>query len=250
MKHLLIVVIGALVWCASGGQAQERVQAYVGARIIPIEGGEIPAGVLLVQRGKILAVGPSDTVDIPADANTVDLTGKVILPGLICTHSHIGGIGGADGSGPIQPDVRVYDSIDVLDPGFRRAVAGGLTSLNIMPGSGHLMSGQTVYVKLRHRPKTIEDIAYQDDEGKILGGMKMANGTNSMKAPPFPGTRGKSAALVRQKFIEAQEYREKLQRGLEDPNKAPARDIGMEALVEVLEGTPWSTTTPTATMTS
>lgn len=80
--------------------------------------------------------------------------------------------------------------------------------------------------------------------------MKMANGTNSMKAPPFPGTRGKSAALVRQKFIEAQEYREKLQRGLEDPNKAPARDIGMEALVEVLEGTPWSTTTPTATMTS
>ena len=58
--------------------------------------------------------------------------------------------------------------------------------------------------------------------------MKMANGTNSMKAPPFPGTRGKSAALVRQKFIEAQEYREKLQRGLEDPNKAPARDIGME----------------------
>ena len=237
MKHLLIFVVTGLVCLAPATRGQERVQAYVGARIIPIEGGEIPAGVLLVQRGKILAVGPSDTIDIPADANRVDLTGKVILPGLICTHSHIGGIGGADGSGPIQPDVRVYDSIDVLDPGFRRAVAGGLTSLNIMPGSGHLMSGQTVYVKLRHRPKTIEDIAYRDDEGKILGGMKMANGTNSMKAPPFPGTRGKSAALVRQKFIKAQEYREKLQRGLEDPNKLPARDIGMEAMVEVLEGT-------------
>ena len=176
MKHLLIVVIGALVWCASGGQAQERVQAYVGARIIPIEGGEIPAGVLLVQRGKILAVGPSDTVDIPADANTVDLTGKVILPGLICTHSHIGGIGGADGSGPIQPDVRVYDSIDVLDPGVRRAVAGGLTSLHIMPGSGHLMVSQTVYVQPRPRPQTTQDITHRGAAGRIMGGQQQANG--------------------------------------------------------------------------
>ncbi len=58
------------------------------------------------------------------------------MPGLICTHSHIGGIGGADGSGPIQPGIRIYDSLNVHDSGFKRALAGGLTTLNIMPGSG------------------------------------------------------------------------------------------------------------------
>ena len=72
------------------------------------------------------------------------------MPGLICTHSHIGGIGGADSSGPIQPGVRILDSLNVRDSGFKRALAGGLTTLNVMPGSGHLISGQTVYLKLRY----------------------------------------------------------------------------------------------------
>ena len=86
------------------------------------------------------------------------------MPGLICTHSHIGGmragIGGADGSGPIQPGVRILDAINVHDAGFKRAVAGGLTTLNIMPGSGHLISGQTIYVKLRlenPKPRKIDN---------------------------------------------------------------------------------------------
>jgi imidazolonepropionase-like amidohydrolase len=76
----------------------------------------------------------------------------------------------------------------------------------------------------------------RDVEGLPMGGLKMANGTNSMREPPFPGTRGKSAALVRERFIKAQEYREKLAKFAGDLEKAPARDIGLEALVEVLEG--------------
>ena len=71
-----------------------------------------------------------------------------------------------DGSAPIQPGVRVYDSLNIRDSGFRRAVAGGLTSLNIMSGSGHLMSGQTVYVKLRNG-NTIEDLCYRGEKGEI-----------------------------------------------------------------------------------
>ena len=103
-----------------------------------------------------------------------------------------------------------------------------------MPGSGHLLSGQTVYVKLRGS-KTIEGLCVRDKEGRILGGMKMANGTNSQRAPPFPGTRSKSAALMRAELIRAGEYRDKLAEALKDPEKKPPRDLRMEGLVEVLE---------------
>lgn len=220
---------------AGSASAQEKPIAFVGAKVIPIAGPEIEKGALVIQGGKIVAVGAADAVSIPADATRVDAAGKVIMPGLICTHSHIGGIGGADGSAPIQPDVRIYDSINVNDSGFRRAVAGGLTTLNIMPGSGHLLSGQTIYVKLRGG-KTIDEWMIRDADGKPLGGIKMANGTNSIGQPPFPGTRGKSAALVRNQYVRAQEYREKLKRAAEGKGDPPERDLALEALVEVLEG--------------
>ena len=233
---LITLACFGLTLYAPGSLAQERAVALVGARILPVEGDELQEGVLVVQNGRIEAIGAKDAVNVPDGAERIDVSGKVIIPGLVCTHSHIGGVGGGDGSGPIQPDVRIYDSIDVLNAGFRRAVAGGLTSLNIMPGSGHLMSGQTVYVKLRDGARMIEDFVYRDSDGEILGGMKMANGTNSMRKPPFPGTRGKSAALVRQHFVRAQEYRDRVTRAAGDPEKLPPRDIGLEAMIEVLEG--------------
>ena len=227
------IVFMALV---TGLSAQDRPHAFVGAKILPVDGEEIDNGTMVVEKGRIVTVGKSGAVVIPANAVKIDATGKVLMPGLICTHSHLGGPGGGDGSSPIQPDVRVYDSINVRDPGFRRAVAGGLTALNIMSGSGHLMSGQTVYVKLRLPARTIDDFFIRTPDRGIAGGMKMANGTNSMKGPPFPGTRGKSASLVRQKFNEAIEYREKLADAGDDAEKKPPRDIGLDAMVEVLAG--------------
>jgi imidazolonepropionase-like amidohydrolase len=216
--------------------AEETVQAYVGAKLIPIEGESIANGVLLIQDDKILAVGTPENVDIPDGAVVHDVSGKVIMPGLICTHSHIGQGSGGDASAPIQPEVRVYDSINVRDARIEKARAGGLTTVNIMPGSGHLLSGQTIYLKLRDGNK-VEDLFIYNKDGSIAGGIKMANGTNSRKDPPFPGTRAKSAALVRQQYIKAQEYQKKLQAAADDPEKDPPdRDLGLEALVEVLEG--------------
>jgi imidazolonepropionase-like amidohydrolase len=228
-----------LLLVAAAAVAQEPPQAFVGARIIPIQGDEIPQGVLVIEKGKILAVGAVGSVTVPAGANTIDVAGRVIMPGLICTHSHIGGFGGADGSGPIQPGVRIYDSLNVHDSGFKRAVAGGLTTLNIMPGSGHLIGGQTVYVKLRlanPKPKKIDQFFMLDADGAPLGGLKMANGTNSMREPPFSGTRGKSAFLVREQFIKAREYQDKITRAAGDPAKMPPRDLNLESLVEALKG--------------
>jgi len=235
------VVAGGLILSGRPAAGQEpaagqnEAVAFVGARIIPIVGAPIDDGVLIIRDGKIAAVGSKGTTEVPANARRVDAGGKVIMPGIVDTHSHIGGGWGADGSAPLQPDVRVMDSINARDPGFTRARSGGLTTLNVMPGSGHLLSGQTVYLKLR-KGETIEDLAIRDEKGNILGGMKMANGTNSQHEPPFPGTRSKSVALVREKFVKAQEYRRKINQAKGDAEKRPDRDLEMEALLEVLDG--------------
>jgi imidazolonepropionase-like amidohydrolase len=164
-----------------------------------------------------------------------DVRGRVLLPGLVDTHSHIGGPGAADQADPVQPECRVLDAINVRDAGWQKAQAGGLTTVNIMPGSGHLLSGQTIYVKLKDAT-SIEDVAIRNADGTIAGGMKMANGTNSQKEAPFPGTRGKSAAIIRTRFVAAQEYKRKLDAAKGDAEKMPERDLAKEALVEVLDG--------------
>jgi imidazolonepropionase-like amidohydrolase len=160
------------------------------------------------------------------------------MPGIVDTHSHVGGGSGGDGSGPIQPETRILDSINVRDNGLMRARAGGITTVNVMPGSGHLSSGQTLYLKLR-AGKIVDDLLIKDAQGNIAGGLKMANGTNSIRAGgsgPFPGTRAKSASLVREQFVKAQEYRETISRAKGDVTKLPARDLALEALVEAMEG--------------
>ena len=212
-------------------------QAFINARIIPVSGAPIEKGTLVVEGTKIAAVGPTGQVTTPAGATTMDLSGKTVIPGLVDSHSHIGSPAGGDSSVPIQPDVRVLDAVDVRATSIRRAQAGGVTTANVMPGSGHLLSGQTIYLKLR-RGNTIDDLTILLPDGHVASGLKMANGTNSIRTTgtgPFPGTRAKSAALVREQFIKAVEYRDKIRKA-GDASKMPARDLAMEALVEVLDG--------------
>ncbi|MFN9499672.1 MAG: amidohydrolase family protein [Erythrobacteraceae bacterium] len=218
------VAIAAAAAGASPAAAQDRAIAFTGARILTMAGEAVEDGTLVIKDGKILAVGAN--VAIPADAERRDAKGRVIMPGIVDTHSHIGQVAGADGSGPIQPDVRAMDSIDPMSSTIAKARAGGVTTANIMPGSGHLMSGQTFYMKLR-KGRTIEDIAFQMKDGAALGGMKMANGTNPMGGSGCPGTRAKSAALVREVLTEAKAY---------CAGDRKKRDIGKEALCEVLSG--------------
>ena len=236
LRYLIPLVLLAVIAVGSlGGGAEDPspVKAYVGARIIPVTAPEIADGVLLVEGESIAAVGKRGEVTIPEGAEVIDLKGKILFPGLICTHSHVGKVQGGDGSSPIQPGVRVLDSIDVLDSTLEKARAGGITMANLMSGSGHLLSGQTAYLKLRDGV-TVEELALRNEDGSMAGGIKMANGTNSIKGSGgSPGTRGKSAALVRSQFLKAQQYRDKLAGDEGDP---PERDLAMEALVDVLEG--------------
>lgn len=232
-RGLLTTVVLCLIF--SQTHAQENPIAFKGAQIIPIAGEPIENGTLIVQKGTIIAVGGAE-LPIPSDASVVDVSGKVIMPGLVDTHSHIGEGDGGDASSSLHPEVRIMDSIDPRSDTFKKALAGGITSVNIMPGSGLLMSGQTVYLKLRKADTIEEMLLYTDEERTIYGGLKMANGTNPIGKPPRSGTRAKSAAMVRELFVKAQYYQDKVKQAKGDPDKMPARDLGMETLVEVLEG--------------
>ena len=235
-RTLLAILFSAAV----ATTARAETLAFTGARLIPIEGAEVERGVLLLDEGKITALGREGEVAIPAGAVVRELAGKTILPGLVDTHSHLGRGSGADSSAPLQPEVRILDAVDVRAPNLWKARAGGITTLNVMPGSGHLLSGQTVYLKLRDAAIAGADVerwlVCPDVERGICGGMKMANGTNSQKRPPFPGTRARSAALQRALFLKAGEYAAKLDRAGTDATKRPDRDLGLEAVAEALAG--------------
>ena len=231
---------------------EKQVAALVlkGATLYTVTDGIVPNGILVVQDGKIVAVGPSSEVTVPDGAVVRDVSGKVILPGLVDTHSHLGvyphprvpaNADGNETTGPVQSVVRALDAIYPSDPGIRMAQAGGITTANIMPGSGNAVGGQTAYVKLRGR--TIEDMLIHKDG--IQGGMKMANGENPKRAyasrKQTPATRMAVAALQRQLFIRAQNHQKKwdayAEKKEEDEKaKPPDPDIALDPVIEILQG--------------
>lgn len=238
MRYTVSLLMGlTMLFAGSMVMAQDQPKAFRGAEIIPITGDPIPSGILVVQDGKILSVGPTSSVSIPEDAEIIDVSGSVIMPGLVDSHSHIGEGDGGDRSAALHPDVRIMDTINPASDSFKRALSGGVTTVNIMPGSGHLMSGQTVYLKLKEANKIEDMLLYSDEDAGIYGGLKMANGTNSIRTSgPFPGSRARSSSMVRSLYIKAQEYKTKVEEADGDPGEMPPRDLQMETLVEVLDG--------------
>src|SRR5690606_650272 len=103
--RIFITGIGLMLILACSLFGQEKPTAYVNAKIIPIVGQPIEKGILLIQNGKITAVGDARTVRLSDDVEIIDVSGKVIMPGLIDSHSHAGDGSGGDSSGPMQPDV-------------------------------------------------------------------------------------------------------------------------------------------------
>jgi imidazolonepropionase-like amidohydrolase len=223
---------------------------FRGVRIYTVAGKPIDNGVLVIDKGKIVAVGSADAVAVPQGARVIDAAGRTIIPGLVDTHSHVGIFAkpqvsahadGNEGSGAVQSGLRALDAIWPDDPGVKMAVAGGVTTANIMPGSGNVIGGQTLYVKLRGRSVEAMRIA----DMKVLGGLKMANGENPKnfnftrnRMPP--NTRMKLAAMQREQFVKAREYQKKwaaYKKAVADGKEAapPETDIGLESLVEVLE---------------
>jgi len=232
--------------------------ALVGATLYPISGPPIEAGTVLVEDGRIVAVGAMGEVPVPPDATRVALEGKVLMPGLVDTHSHIGGGRLNDHLSAVQPGLSAADAIDPSHASVQRAQAGGLTTVNIMPGSGKLMGGQTAYVKLKDTA-LIEDmllcrsaegvLAGAEDETPqrwtICGGMKMANGTNAQGKGKNPASRMGAAYLQRKALAKGQARLDVLEeraaaaerpRKKSKPPEAPKPDLEAEALAQVVAG--------------
>ena len=254
-RTLLLVLVpgilsGSLLFLGDAARAQpatpakglilKNVTLYTAIGDQPIENGT-----LVVKDGKFLQVGDADLQDLKAEQFEVrDMKGAVVIPGLVDTHSHIGvwarphvpaNSDGNEMSGPVQSGVRAIDALQPDDPGIRMAVAGGITTANVMPGSGNVIGGQTLYVKLRGR--TVEEmriLGELPDGAPILGGLKMANGENpkgyGKNKQQAPFTRMKVAALQREQFVKAKEYKAK-----KDAGEKVERDVSLEPLVEVLE---------------
>jgi len=215
------------------------------ATILTAAGPQIDGGSVLLRDGKVVAVGA--TVEAPADAEVIDGTGKWVTPGLVDTHSHLGLYAAPGGNGlddgneataPVTAEVWAEHSVWPQDPQFPLALAGGVTSMEILPGSANLFGGRSV---------TLKNVPARTVQGmKFPGapyGMKMACGENPKRVygskGRAPSTRMGNMAGYRQAWIRARGYEDKLAKWRAegaDPAKHPDRDLQLETLAGVLEG--------------
>jgi len=213
--------------------------AIIGATIFDGEGGRIDNGTIVMAGGRIEAVGGPETL-VPEGAVRIDGAGRWITPGIIDTHSHLGDYpspgaeahsDGNEVTSPVRPEVWAEHSVWPQDPGFSRALAnGGVTTLQVLPGSANLFGGRGV--TLRNVPaRTMQQMRFPG----APRGLKMACGENPKRVyggrNQMPQTRMGNVALMRQTWQRAIEYRDRRAR---EPNSA--RDLALDTLVEVLDG--------------
>jgi imidazolonepropionase-like amidohydrolase len=215
------------------------------ATILTAAGPMIERGSVLLQAGKIAAVGQN--VNAPADALVIDASGKWVTPGIIDIHSHLGvyaapGIAslddGNEATSPNTAEVWAEHSIWPQDPQFDLALMGGVTTMQILPGSANLFGGRGV---------TVKNVPSRTEQGmKFPGapyGLKMACGENPKRVyggrNSSPQTRMGNVAGYRRAWIAAAAYRDSLKRwkdGGSDPAKRPDRNLQLETLAGVLDG--------------
>jgi imidazolonepropionase-like amidohydrolase len=217
------------------------------ATVLTAAGDRIEAGSVLFRDGRIAAVGK--TVEAPAGAVIVDGTGKWVTPGIIDIHSHLGvyaspGVEGLEdgneATDPVTADVWAEHSVWPQDPQFPLSLAGGVTAMQILPGSANLIGGRSVTVK-NVPARTVQAMKFPG----APYGLKMACGENPKRVygekGRAPSTRMGNIAGDREAWAKAADYkrqwdayRDKVKKG--EKTDPPGRDIEMETLVGVLNG--------------
>lgn len=195
-------------------------------------------GSILVENGKIVAVG--ENIEAPEDAEIIDAEGKLVMPGIIDAHCHLGmwedsiGFEGADGNeavDPVTPQLRAIDSINPMDKTFEEAREGGITTVCTGPGSANVIGG--TFATIKTYGSRVDDMIVKEPAA-----MKIAFGENPKRVyserKTSPTTRMATAAILREQLFKARAYNEKLQRAKEDPDKKPEFDIKLEALARVI----------------
>jgi imidazolonepropionase-like amidohydrolase len=221
--------------------------AIVGGRVVPINGDPVDDGTVLVTDGKITAVGAG--LPVPDGVPVISAHGSWVLPGFIEAHGHVGvheeaeGWAGSDSNEltePVTAHVRALDAINPADLGFRDAVSGGVLAVNVNPGSGNPIGGQTAALKCWGR--TVDEMLL-----RAPAGMKSALGENPKRVygerKQTPATRLGTAAVIRGALVDAGNYLAKLdaeERKPEGERKPIDRDLKLEALGRVLRREiPW-----------
>ncbi len=222
--------------------------AIVGGRVVPVTGEPIDGGTVLLDAGKITAVG-GPGIAVPAGADVVDASGKWVLPGFIDAHTHVGVHEEAEGwaghdtnemTSPVTAYVRALDAINPADLGFRDAIGGGVLAVNVNPGSGNPIGGQTAAVKCWGR--TVDEMVL-----RAPAGLKSALGENPKRVygekDKTPSTRLGTAGVIREALVQAGNYLARLAAAEEstaEDRKPVDRDLNMEALGRVLRREiPW-----------
>ncbi|MEX2284596.1 MAG: amidohydrolase, partial [Gemmatimonadota bacterium] len=215
------------------------------ATVLTATGPAIANGSVLLRDGKVAEIGTNITA--PGDATVIDAGGKWVTPGVIDTHSHMGvysspGIAslsdGNEMTDPVTAQVWAEHSIWPQDPQFALALAGGITTAQILPGSGNLIGGRGV---------TIKNVPTRTMQGmKFPGapyGLKMACGENPKRVygerTRAPSTAMGNMAGYRMAWIRAAKYRDDMaawKKAGSDPTKRPTRDLQLETLAGVLDG--------------
>ncbi len=213
--------------------------AIVHATVLPVSGPPIEDGTVLITDGRISAVNAGGAVP-DGTATVVDGTGKFLMPGIIDVHSHMGvypwpgASAHGDGNEAIDPvTARVWagDSFHVSDPALSRARAGGVTTIQVLPGSANLIGGQAAIFKLRPA-RTLAGLTFPG----APRGIKMACGENPKRVyggdADGPQTRMGNLASMRAAFQRAKDYR-KARATWRDP---PMTDDNLETLLDVMDG--------------
>ncbi len=221
--------------------------AIVGGYVVPVTGEPLAGATVLIRDGKIEAVGTG--LAIPDGARVIDADGGWVLPGFIEAHGHVGvheegeGWAGADSNEltePVTAHVRALDAINPADLGFRDAISGGVLAVNVNPGSGNPIGGQTAALKCWGR--TVDEMLL-----RAPAGMKSALGENPKRVygdrKQTPSTRLGTAAVIRGALVDAANYLARLdaeERKSEADRKPVDRDLKLEALGLVLRREiPW-----------
>jgi imidazolonepropionase-like amidohydrolase len=211
------------------------------ATIMTATGQEIAGGSILFSGGRIVAVGA--TVEAPADAVVVDGTGKWVTPGVIDTHSHLGVYAaprtqaesdGNEATNPVTAEVWAEHSFWPQDPQIPLAIAGGVTTIQALPGSANLIGGRSAVLKLVPA-RSVQEMKFPG----ARYGLKMACGENPKRVYQTrgPSTRMGNMAGYRAAFIQAEQYRQRWDKWNKDhQGDVPQRDLKLESLAEVLRG--------------
>ncbi|WMM24151.1 amidohydrolase [Tissierella sp. MB52-C2] len=206
--------------------------------IYTMAGEVIENGSILIKEGKIVEVGKD--IIAPLDAEIIDAEGRMVTPGFIDAHCHLGmweeGIGfeGSDGNemtDPVTPHMRAIDGINPMDISFREAYEGGVTTAVTGPGSANVIGG--TFVAIKTYGNRIDNMIIKNPIA-----MKIAFGENPKRVyngqNKTPMTRMATAAILRDTLFKAKSYMEKKEKA-EETSKMPDYDIKMEALIPVLK---------------